>query len=296
MDSPGIVLSFGERSIMRSVSFLAAVGFATFASLWGHSTGYAQEESREERYFRYLDRDGDGKIGREELQNLDDRMKERFKEAGLDPNQEVSRDRFMDGMRKRNESRDREREREGGAPRPAKGGKPAPKPRVTMALTGSYVPLDKNGDQQIGLYEWDAAKRAEFLALDRNGDGFLTARELDDPPKAVTSNLATVAGTPTAAPAAGALAATTVKAVPAAPGATESPASSETKDSPEVTRAKYFFSLTDKNKDGQISNEEWTGSRGVRSMFEKGKLTPTLPMSQADFIPQFQSLQKKSGS
>ena len=48
----------------------------------------------------------------------------------------------------------------------------------TAALPEAYRALDKNGDGQIGLYEWDRAKFAEFRKLDKNGDGFLTPKEL----------------------------------------------------------------------------------------------------------------------
>ncbi|WP_010587681.1 LCCL domain-containing protein [Schlesneria paludicola] len=48
----------------------------------------------------------------------------------------------------------------------------------TAALPEAYRSLDKNGDGQIGLYEWDRAKFAEFRKLDKNGDGFLTPQEL----------------------------------------------------------------------------------------------------------------------
>lgn len=41
-----------------------------------------------------------------------------------------------------------------------------------------YRALDKNKDGQIGLYEWERAKYAEFRKLDKNKDGFLTPQEL----------------------------------------------------------------------------------------------------------------------
>ena len=52
------------------------------------------------------------------------------------------------------------------------------KPRIAQPLPKEYEARDKNGDGQIGLYEWDRAKYAEFMKLDKNGDGFLTALEL----------------------------------------------------------------------------------------------------------------------
>lgn len=48
----------------------------------------------------------------------------------------------------------------------------------TSPLPKEYQALDKNGDGQIGLYEWDRGKYAEFKKLDKNHDGFLTPQEL----------------------------------------------------------------------------------------------------------------------
>jgi len=52
------------------------------------------------------------------------------------------------------------------------------KSKYVLALPKEYEARDKNGDGQIGLYEWDRTKYAEFFKLDKNGDGFLTAQEL----------------------------------------------------------------------------------------------------------------------
>jgi hypothetical protein len=54
---------------------------------------------------------------------------------------------------------------------------PTRKARVSP-LPKEYQLLDKNGDGQIGLYEWDRARYAEFRKLDKNRDGFLTPKEL----------------------------------------------------------------------------------------------------------------------
>lgn len=48
----------------------------------------------------------------------------------------------------------------------------------TSLLPREYQTFDKNGDGQIGLYEWERAKYAEFKKLDKNHDGFLTPQEL----------------------------------------------------------------------------------------------------------------------
>lgn len=53
------------------------------------------------------------------------------------------------------------------------------KSRMVPMLPKEYEARDKNGDGQIGLYEWDRSKYSEFAKLDKNGDGFLTPAELN---------------------------------------------------------------------------------------------------------------------
>ncbi len=57
-------------------------------------------------------------------------------------------------------------------------GRKGAKPRMVPTLPQEYAALDKNGDGQIGMYEWSRTKYAEFVKLDKNGDGFLTPQEL----------------------------------------------------------------------------------------------------------------------
>jgi Ca2+-binding EF-hand superfamily protein len=60
-----------------------------------------------------------------------------------------------------------------------------PSPSGHAAAPAPKVPdwfrrLDEDADGQVGLYEWKKAGRpvAEFLAIDRNGDGFIEVKEL----------------------------------------------------------------------------------------------------------------------
>jgi Ca2+-binding EF-hand superfamily protein len=48
-------------------------------------------------------------------------------------------------------------------------------------LPGEYRSYDKDGDGQVGLYEWPKDRIRDFIALDRNDDGFLTINELRKP-------------------------------------------------------------------------------------------------------------------
>jgi Ca2+-binding EF-hand superfamily protein len=52
--------------------------------------------------------------------------------------------------------------------------------KLPKELPAWFSQYDKDGDGQIGLYEWKAAGQPlkDFLAMDRNGDGFLTAEEV----------------------------------------------------------------------------------------------------------------------
>lgn len=62
--------------------------------------------------------------------------------------------------------------------RPPSDGRPY---RTLEELPDKYRSYDKDGDGQVGLYEWPKDRIAEFLGLDRNDDGFLTISELKKP-------------------------------------------------------------------------------------------------------------------
>ena len=57
-------------------------------------------------------------------------------------------------------------------------GRRGSKVRMVPTLPKEFEARDKNGDGQIGMYEWERSKYAEFMKLDKNGDGFLTPQEL----------------------------------------------------------------------------------------------------------------------
>jgi len=52
--------------------------------------------------------------------------------------------------------------------------------KLPKELPAWFTQYDKDGDGQVGLYEWKAAGQPldDFLKMDRNGDGFLTVEEV----------------------------------------------------------------------------------------------------------------------
>jgi Ca2+-binding EF-hand superfamily protein len=69
--------------------------------------------------------------------------------------------------------------RNGPATRAPSDGRPY---RALEDVPDQYRSYDKDGDGQIGLYEWPRERIRDFLALDTNDDGFLTLSELRKAP------------------------------------------------------------------------------------------------------------------
>ncbi len=295
---------------MLRKSFLCRIVFCLLAGLGSGYTVYAQDTTRGERYFKELDRDNDGTLSEDEFKRADDRMRDRLKDAGVTWRPGLKLPDFVAASEKIEEARQKEREREResrgdssdrGGDRGSSRGKPKEKVKVNIALPVTYVPFDKNADGQIGLYEWERAKFAEFRALDRNGDGFLSPRELVSAATSVaagstpsiTRTVPSMSATPTA-----------MVAPPVAPPGTPAVANAPVKPTPavvvtppeedrETKVAKVFFKGLDKNSDGEISQEEWTESRGVRVKFEQANVSPPLPLDEEEFIKQYRAVEQK---
>lgn len=173
---------------------------------------------------------------------------------------------------------------------------------VTLRLPEQYRSKDRDGDGQIGLYEWSRSDFATFRKLDRDGDGFLTAAELIKagggkmPNSAIPSNIVAAVvdsaaakssppsaeGTPAGTPR-GAESSVPVNAAGGSSSAAAAPGSND-----ELTRrAMQTFDALDRDKNGTISAEEWARSRTMRPQFERANANMYPPISREQFVAQF---------
>jgi Ca2+-binding EF-hand superfamily protein len=173
---------------------------------------------------------------------------------------------------------------------------------VTFKMPEQYRSKDRDGDGQIGLYEWSRSDFATFRKLDRDGDGFLTAAELIKagggklPNSAIPTNIIAAVvdpgATKTSPPSAdGAPAGTTRGADPSAPviaASGPSPAAAAPGSNDELTRrAMQTFDALDRDRNGTISAEEWGRSRTMRPQFERANANLYAPISREQFVAQF---------
>ncbi|MEM9703281.1 MAG: hypothetical protein AAF907_12635, partial [Planctomycetota bacterium] len=154
--------------------------------------------------------------------------------------------------------------------------------RITIELPSGFGDFDLDEDGQLGLYEWRQWNRtllAEFLELDRDGDGYLTPRELVD---ADARDYARGESAALSNPNAGWLPSEddgyseddqTIAESRASESRAEERRSSETSEPVELSSrdraaAERYFKLLDRDKSGRISVEEWRRSSRLKPKFE----------------------------
>lgn len=271
-----------------------------------------------------LDQNGDGVITANEVESAPGFARRMLQDQGLDFGRGVRVDELQQMAQQRMEERRRQREAERGesSERPdrpdwsppqsmgrgdAQGAAAAPtggaavpsttasssssqlpRTRVSPFLPDAFQSYDTNLDGQIALSEWRKGKRgpiSQFMQYDLDGDGFLIARELlkanavvpaQATPTAAGSPVTTTATSPvtTAPPATG---------VPA-PAVPMAPVVVSAEDALKATRA---FELLDKDKSGTVVANEWTESRRLKPLFEKGGYDLAKPLNREEFIQGF---------
>jgi hypothetical protein len=303
----------------------------TAAPAWAQGFGRPQPD----QVFQFLDSNQDGRLDSDEI-NRAGWARGMLERANIDVSRGLSRDDFVremgnvrqefdrngpafpgrgegDGDRRRDDGDRRDEERRSDSSRSSSSpssrsstsrSKTKEKPRVTIALPEEYRAADLDSDGQIVLFEWRQWKGhtlAEFTSRDRNGDGFLTPRELVAKP--VNGSATAVAqapasdSTPRNGSSNGESRRTSLRSFgPSGAGSQSAPSSAGdgAADSSVLSEeAKRSFGLLDANKNGSIEPEEWAPSRRIRGMFEQAKVDLSEPMTSDEFVRNYVEINAK---
>lgn len=228
------------------------------------------------RFFGFMDRNQDGNIDAEEFERLPPPLRDRLQQSGLSADSPISRDAFSGAMQKAMEQRQQERDGgrsdRGDGSRSSTSGAQVPKSLPFIRdLPEKYRTLDKNGDRQIGMYEWERGNLAEFRKFDLNNDGFLTPPEL-------TFALA-------AKPSQGISAA----ALSIGVGLLSPPAE---EDAALREDARETFGRMDNDASGGLDADEWGRSLKVRPLIEQAGIKVAFPIRESQFVASFVEAKK----
>ncbi|RMG38601.1 MAG: hypothetical protein D6725_06855 [Planctomycetota bacterium] len=347
-----------QRPCHGGVGRLVAAVLAVGAVVWTYPVGaQAPGGPPPERIMQFLDRNRNNQLDPEELQRMPPPLRDAFGRFGLNGSRPISLaelqrvlPRVWEEMRRQREEREREYRRDGrdrdddrddgrreydrdgrGSDR-SSGRRSAPpqRPRfqprkrepVTYALPEQWQPLDKNGDNQLGLYEMPRDRWSEFRKLDLNGDGFATPAEIIYVQKKESAQAA--AATNTGSGTGSAVSRTTpTTAGSQSPGRTPSGDVVRTRGpfgrpgdgppgggsrrfgrrggggfgrrdggagGPSEQYARYVFQVLDRNRDGALDAEEWQRSQRTRQSFERAGVTVSFPMNFDVFWQRYQQV------
>jgi len=233
-------------------------------------------------FFDRLDRDRDGTLNGEEIEGAGF-FRGMLDRAGV--KEGSSKEDFSKGFERMQE----ERSRGEGGDRDSRGREtsyyvPKKKERVTVDLQDDYKGMDLDADGQIGMYEWrewDRGSIDDFFARDRNGDGFLTPKEIaagpgessderDEPRTEVADRGPSRSASPSPPPT------RSESPAPTTSGAIDEAAESQ--------KGKAYFSAVDANHDGKATPEELTRLKKLRPGFDKAGVSLDREMTQDEFI------------